>query len=244
MKKFSIGYTLAEVLITLGIIGIVAAIVLPRLLGNTSNSVNAASVARAVELTQNGISNIFQEVQNQTNGDTIPENLASIQLRDIFEGGGEEFLTDEDNLFSSTMGLMNTEEVDDYSINNIRNYSGNTLDNTLLENTHAYRFKKTNSVVIFQNIPEAGIANAENDDVIARIFIDANGSAEPNQTGRDVFLFGLTNNGHIVPAGSDAFNKNIFGSSIELFQNGCQEDIVDGLSCAARIVADKWTINY
>ena len=246
MNKIFKGYTLAEVLICVAIVGIVAAIVAPRLFISADSKINAGSVSRTVELIQNGFVNIMQEVQTRSEDDTMPANLASIQLSDLFEDGSEEYITDNDNLFASTMGLMGTEEADDYTINDIRNYSGNALGNGMLSNTHAYRFKKVNSVVIFQEVPNAGIANAEEDEVITRIFIDANGSATPNQVGRDVFLFGLTNSGHMVPAGSEAYNNNIFADEITLYQeqNGCQENITDGLPCAARIMADKWNINY
>ena len=49
------GFTLAEVLITLAIIGIVAAMVLPALFSNGKNAANSIALARAVELLQDGV---------------------------------------------------------------------------------------------------------------------------------------------------------------------------------------------
>ena len=244
MKKFFKGYTLTEVLVCVAIVGIAAALVLPSLVNNSRDKVNVATLARAVELIQNGMTNIMQEAQNHSEDDVAAANLASIQLSDIFEDGGDAFITDDDNLFAETRGIMGTELVDDYVINNIRNYSGGALANGMLTNTTAYRFTKTTPVVIFQNVPADNIANAEDDDVITRIFIDANGSSGPNQIGRDVFLFGLTNSGIVVPAGSEAYNKNIFNEEIALYQDGCGDEITDGLPCAARVMAEKWNINY
>ena len=247
MKKMILGFTLAEVLICVAIVGIIAALVLPPLVNNTNNNVNVNSVARTVELIQNGFVNIMQEAQSRSEDQTASANLASIRLSDILEDGGDDYITDDDNLFASTMGLMGTEEVNNYNVNNIRDYSGNALGDGLLADTLTYKFKKVNSVVIAQNVADAGIAEAEDDDVITRIFIDANGNGAPNQIGRDIFLFGLTNNGHMVPAGSEAYNKNIFAEEILLYQNangGCQNNITNGLPCAARIMADKWNINY
>ena len=247
MKKKLKGYTLAEVLVCVAIVGICAALVAPALFNNTRSAVNINSVARAVELVQNGMVNIMQTAQNNSDDDTAPANLASIQLSDLFEDGGDDYITDDDNLFASTMGIMNIEEVEDYTINNIRDYSGDALGNGLLSDTHAYRFKKGNSVIIFQNVSQNGIANAEDDEVITRIFIDANGAAAPNQIGRDVFLFGLANNGQMVPAGSEAYNNNLFAEELPLYtdeDNGCMENITDGLPCAARIMADGWAMNY
>ena len=246
MKKNLNGYTFIEVMICVAIVGVVAALVMPRVLNTTGNSVNATSVARAVELIQNGMSNIMQEAQNQSDEEIAVANLASIQLKDLFDNNNEAYLTDGANLFSETMGFMGTEEADDYSINDIRNYTGGALGNGMLTNTHAYKFKKTTPVIIYQEVPQANIANAEDDEVITRIFIDANGSKNPNQTGRDIFLFGLTNNGVLVPAGSQAYNE--FDNTVAV--NGCnpnnagEEQPGNGLACTARLMADKWTINY
>ena len=242
MKNTLKGYTLAEILVTLAIVGVVAALVLPHLLGNATSKANEGAVKRAVELMQNGITNIMQEAQNRSEDGSMPANLASIQLDDIQENGGNAYLTDDDNLFSETMALMGTEEVADYTINNIRNYSGNALEGGMLSNTHAYKFKKATPVIIFQNVSANGIANAEDDEVITRIFIDANGSTAPNEVGRDVYLFGLTNSGLMVPAGTDAYNNNIINDNIALYDaqaGGCISNITDGLSCAAKIMMEK-----
>ena len=247
MKKIFRGYTLAEVLICLAIVGIIAAMVLPSLISKAGKNVNANSVARTVELIQNGMANIMQMAQNRNEEGTAPANLASIQLSDIMEDGGDDYITDNDNLFALTMGIMGTEEVEDYNVNNIRDYSGNELEDDLLSDVYTYKFKKVNSVIIFQGITGNRIVNAEDNDVITRIIIDANGPDTPNRVGQDVFLFGLTNSGHMVPAGSDAYNDNIFNEAIVLYQDnnaGCLDNITTGLPCAARLMADGWHINY
>ncbi len=247
MKKNLHGFTLAEVLVCVAIVGITAALVLPGLVSNVSSNVNVGGVARSVELIQNGMANIIQLAQNRSDEDIAPSNLAAIEVQDVLENEDGGFITDDDNLFALTMGIMGTEEAENYTINNIRDYSGNALGNGMLTDTSAYRFKKGNSVIIFQNVPNAGIGEAEDDEVITRIYIDANGNAAPNRIGRDVFLFGLTNIGHLVPAGSEAYNNNIFDENITLYQDtdaGCMQDITNGYACAARIMADKWNIEY
>lgn len=240
MKKKFNGYTLAEVLITLAIVGVIAALVVPRLVNNTNNATISSSLARGVELTQNGMANIMMEAQNRSDEEIAPANLASIELRDILGGEDEDYITDGANLFASTMSFMGTEEVNNYNIDSIRNYAGGVLGNGMLTNTHAYKFKKANPVIIFQEVPAAGIADKDNDDIITRIFIDANGSSGPNRTGRDVFLFGLTNSGHMVPAGSAAYEE--FDDNVTA--GACDNQPGDGLACAARVMADKWNINY
>ena len=247
MRKIFKGYTLAEVLVCVAIVGICAALVAPALFNNTRSAVNINSVARAVELVQNGMVNIMQTAQNNSDDDAAPANLASIQLSDLFEDGGDDYITDDDNLFSETMAYMNIERAEDYNINNIIDYSGDEIGGEAFADMLAYRFKKNNAYIIVQSTTQDGIADAADDDVITRILIDANGPAAPNQIGRDVFLFGLANNGQMVPAGSEAYNNNLFAEELPLYtdeDNGCMENITDGLPCAARIMADGWAMNY
>ncbi len=52
MKK---GFTLAEVLITLGVIGIVAALTIPSLISNHNKSVTAARLSKAYNTVSNAI---------------------------------------------------------------------------------------------------------------------------------------------------------------------------------------------
>ena len=82
--------------------------------------------------------------------------------------------------------------------------------------------------------------NADRDTIVARVIIDANGVAAPNRFGEDVFLFGLTNNGTLIPAGSKQYND--FDDNVAV--DACADTAGDGLACAARVMADKWEIKY
>lgn len=74
MKKQN-AFTLAEVLITLGIIGVVAAMTMPTLLNSTQNKQYITAYKRALsELSQAGTINYAQEFTDFSNGE-IPEIL-------------------------------------------------------------------------------------------------------------------------------------------------------------------------
>ena len=55
MKKF--GFTLAEVIVTLGIIGIVAAITIPALISGSQDQANAAKLSSSVNTIENAFAN-------------------------------------------------------------------------------------------------------------------------------------------------------------------------------------------
>ena len=77
--------------------------------------------------------------------------------------------------------------------------------------------------------------------IIAKVIIDANGAEQPNKFGEDVFLFGLTNRGVLIPAGSEKYHD--FDNTVAT--GACSGDGVgDGTACAARVMADKWEIKY
>ena len=77
------------------------------------------------------------------------------------------------------------------------------------------------------------------------------GIAKPNKKGRDIFAFGLTTKGKLVPAGTkkvQEFTANVtndLGSSVPLAEDGCKDgNITNGWSCTARVIQDGFKINY
>lgn len=242
MKDFNKGFTLGEILICLAIVGVIAALSLPRVAMYKEKTVIGTSLGRTVLNLQNGFSNIIQRTQDISNSDTPITTLDGIQLKNLFsnvpDGLNEEaYLIDNDYLFSLTSDMIGTLPATNYDTSGIRDYDGNNI-NFLSENTHAYRLSKLKSVVIYEEI----VKDAEGDDgILTRVLIDANGVKEPNRLGQDIFLFGLANNGHLIPAGSDEYNR--FDNAVAV--NSCTKDNPGtGAACAAKVMQDKWKIEY
>ncbi len=244
MRDKKRAFTLTEVLITLSIIGVLAALIMPGLRNSMSRDSRALSLARTVELFQHGITEIFNEVQQRNIESSHVTELSAIKLKDLYDADSEGYLTDEFNLMEAAGSFMGVEKFDDYNVNLIKDYSGNVASGDLTKDANVYRFKKLNSVVIFQKIPSTGVDTAKNDEILTRVVIDVNGVKPPNLLANDVFLFGLSNNGQLIPAGSEAYNNNIYGDDVESYQEGCKDSIDTGISCAARVASDGWKINY
>lgn len=229
------GFTLAEVLITLGVIGLVAALTLPSMYNNYQKALIGKTLARSVELVEQGMLNIRQEAQlNNETGDTF-ETLSSIKKSDLGLSGSS-YITDSNAFYNSTKSFLGIEN-SDYDVTNISAFAGN-LDTNLKSLYTAYKFNKLNAIVAFQN--KTG-TTTNNDSIISRVIIDANGAAKPNTFGKDVFIFGLTNSGTLIPAGTQKYAD--FDSKIPA--DGCSGSSVgNGTACAARVMADKWEIKY
>lgn len=89
---------------------------------------------------------------------------------------------------------------------------------------------------------------------IAILYIDVNGEKLPNQFGRDLFQFTVSNDGRLLPAGGK--DKALFDNQSELSSNSyywrsssasssykCEKGS-SGYACAARIIENGWVMDY
>lgn len=86
-KNFKVGFTLAEVLITLGIIGVVAAITIPTLIANTNGSKyrsqfkkTVSTIIQAVRLNQANYDFTFADVSEQCGGRDFEKHTSDTKM--------------------------------------------------------------------------------------------------------------------------------------------------------------------
>lgn len=230
-------YTLTEMILCVGIVGIIAALTIPTLINNTNQSTLTAVLARTFELTQIGMTNIIQEANRNSEDGNPVTGLSAIQKKDIGLDG-DDYIMDDDNYGNLLRGYFDIDDFEGYATANIKDYTGADINEAISADLNAFRFKKLNSAVIFQKAQN--LDNANRDTIVARVIIDANGVAAPNRFGEDVFLFGLTNSGTLIPAGSRQYFD--FDNNVEV--DACADTAGNGLACAARVMADKWEIKY
>ena len=272
MKK---GFTIAEILITMGIIGVAAALVLPNMVSKINRNTVGITLSRAVELTEKGFADMLsvarENAANATDfnhGEELIDpgsisRLSMLQKR-FFDGVGGDFILENPyeliDRASSYIGVDNIDDnVGDYS--DLLANAGLFANGFLLQPTF-FKLKKINAYLIFDDDGTNDVNIADDPDiVIRRIFFDTNGENAPNEVGEDIFLFGLTDSGHLVPAGSSAYLDNLWdnalggGLSVPILDgndpNGTcsgtsipNNNIIARLSCAARVVQDGWRVNY
>ena len=191
-SKFA--FTLAEVLITLGIIGVVAAMTIPNLIENVRNRDLQVQLKKAYS-EWNQISMQFMEDHEQS----IPDFVA--------EKGNSAFL----------------KEIPKY-LKGFSKYSDWTWDGTSDNETNInampyliYSMKGIKSVPMCDNVSMRSDISGKHiwlDDPPVkgyngpRLCIDLNGSKRPNTLGIDIFYFLFTTDGHIIPEGADHPDNN------------------------------------
>ena len=187
-------FTLAEVLITLGIIGVVAAMTLPTLI-NMTNKKELEVALKKTYSELNQASMLFKENEGYSVADAM-NGLAEgyQQYKDTintfikyFQGGHK----------YSNATHSNVDEIEGYIIH----FLDGRQTNRLVCNNSGYYTDNTGRIFAFNDGP----ANSnENGPVIC---VDTNGEKRPNRYGYDIFLFLFTIDGHIIPMGQEHKNN-------------------------------------
>ena len=196
------GFTLAEVLITLVIIGVIAAMTIPSLMNNTNEQETVVAVKKAYSV----LAQAYQRVRAE-NGEIIPSTLGS-STDEATKTLGEMFAkqlntqkicgmsTDEDCFSTQNGGMYKYFDGRDwYNFNYSADDYRMALSDGMSVGVHGY--------------PEYIMAgnNESLQNVIGHINVDINGYKSPNAAGKDLFTFYITKYG-ILPLGTPDDTSN------------------------------------
>ena len=184
------GFTLAEVLITLGIIGVVAALTIPTLIANYKYMV-LENQLKAAYSDLNQAAKMFQV----HNGMSVSEYNAENGTGNTFKEFQKEFnavLKKSNSNWASTDENGNSIGASPYKWEDI------TGTNKRVSNCDASGFfwDTQGRVISFDDAPKSG----ENG---PKICIDINGTKAPNRFGQDYFSFIFTTDGYVIPWGQE-----------------------------------------
>ena len=220
------GFTLAEVLITLGIIGVVAALTAPALVLSSRNEANAAKLSVVVSNLENAFTTaIAQEGASSLYGTKMWAAVKNVETPG--EGGNEGAMTlgvnsGEDQIarFVGELGRyinLNGFKRERYSVYYGSNgpYAMSSDGGTGAQNadiSDCFPIEMKNGAVMFIRAFSNGAnVNQTEDEIVALggslysnaadIFIDVNGVSAPNVVGRDLFHFYISERGILHPVG-------------------------------------------
>lgn len=233
--KYSGAFTLAEVLITLGIIGIVAAMTLPTLIKNNQRKETEARLQKAYST----ISQAFLSAQAKhgeakywpewDDAETILTKYIAPEIK-----GAKVFPTNTSiaNLMCYEGKFHSGVGVNDEATQYI------WMDKVYLSTP----FLKNNTASIKLMDGTCIGLNKASEKYSKQMFIDTNGSYRaPNMAGKDLFFFVVEDN-NIKPRGYDWTVSDLFNPETG---NSCHgKALHGGLVCAAKIMGDGWTIKY
>lgn len=262
MKKQ--GFTLAEILITLGIVGVVAALTAPALVQNVGSAQVGPKLAKAVSTFEVANENMLNEAGAPT-----------IQAAGALSGDGA---NEEANYINALANYMKVKYYDDSSSSDkystvVKMYDGSAFKNPKAE-------QKVNNKVVKISVVGLNPVEASNHLALSKdgflygvdvdsnvgatkteyvrrpaitlynktaaeahntpcgtVIIDVNGKAKPNKMGNDIFLFTLMADGTLEAYGANgAWNTG---------EDKCnQSTVTTGNSCGASVLENDRKVIY
>ena len=214
-------FTLAEVLITIGIIGVVAAMTLPSLINNSQKKELEAGLKKNYSVIQQAL--MMYQAQN---GEKLQGNvLAKHELKPII-------IKYFDVLIDCGYGSGDPNEacVPMYEIDNqnyhayYKTYNNLAMRFALLDDGQF--ILKDGSTVFIENAGES----------LSLITVDVNGFIKnPNRWGHDLFTFQLMADGRLLPMGADGttFSNETIYCSVN------SNNIYNGVGCTNKALTEK-----
>ena len=174
-------FTLAEVLITLGIIGVVAAITLPNLMTAYKARVLRSQFMKSFSL--------IQQAYKMMEADGVSSSPTDY---DRISGDDSSFKTVFQRYFTGTTDCWYNKSAPCYNMTTYfyKMFDGKTTLNTPFLDDGQFALKD-GTLFMFENPASSNPANCR-----AWVFVDINGiNVKPNRLGYDLFVFQLTDNG-------------------------------------------------
>jgi len=258
MKK-KIAFTLAEVLITIGVIGVVAAMTIPTLISNYQKRAWTAQLQKTYAVLNQGFRRMLAD-----------DNVSALSQTETFQSIGGESANDG---YGNYKKCSYNEDIDSENCknfySNLRKYFQIAEIKELLPNDYKplYQDKKTSLYyrlyrkVIFLSDGTMLYGDFDSHDSLDRndtlmggrvgiIRVDLNGIKKPNIIGRDIFLFWVGDNGIVYPYGSLAasdYNRDGdlgYWKTSELPKYMCNPGTEsEGAACTARVL-EEGKMNY
>lgn len=253
-NNFECAFTLAEVLITLGIIGVVAALTMPALIQRHNKIVWVNQLKKSVNTLENGFKMAMAEDGVENLADTSLWQSAAISKCQYFDPSDSR-CTNFANQFKKYFNVT-------YNMDGSRVYTRlNHNRQTCVRTSMFINFTDGSQIYLWlRSTP--GYSSGGHHSEIATIDIDVNGVKKPDQVGRDWFQFGVTQTGQVIPYGSEAAIKLYCESTTDNSQDfsGCFSSLKStdtwdtssiyncvggyGYQCAARIMEKGWKMDY
>ena len=222
-------FTLAEVLITLGIIGVVAAMTIPTVVKNYRRAVSISKLKKTYSTLQ-------QAIQR-----TMATNLGYSYVN--FSDGNTQSMIDWYNYYLKPNLRVQKDCFDEEGC-----WHSKAPTKLLNGNNHPWDSGTVGiggNIIVFRTFDNVfvnmdGANAADVADVygvnVARdalvMHVDVNGDQEPNVVGRDIFIF-VFNNEVLIPAGNDKTNDEV---NADCSENG------NGYFCFSYILRNDWKI--
>ena len=208
-------FTLAEVLITLGIIGVVAAMTMPSLIQNYQEKATVTKLKKCYSL----VSQAYVSILNDEGGSDTLQAGDDLEMMEKFG----KYLKYQKTCGRNKGCFPNV---------TYKSVTGNGYSKWEDDTTDRSRAILTDGTLIMFN-KSAMWGGNEGNYLYAQIYVDINGFKGPNQLGRDFFYFYISPE-KIVPAGAKALEEK---NEDQKFTKNCIQQ--NGYACAAWVIYNE-----
>lgn len=245
----NIGFTLAEVLVTLAIIGIVAEMTIPALMNNFQKQVYVTQLKK-----------FYSEFNQGMKLYELSQDCSDLKCTGIFTGGPN--YTEQSDAMHKTFKII-SECINTTACQKQIKYLGNSSSELQFQPGYVFMtadgFKVGLTAFSCDNAWGTTIP-AKLKDVCGYFLVDVNGDKPPDTYGRDVFGFYIGNDGNLYPRYGVDYAKAV--SNTENYQTStyywgsypmsseCGQPTnsiiteATGRGCSARIMEQGWQMNY
>lgn len=239
----SFAFTLAEVIIVIGIIGVVAELTIPEVIGNFQKDQYIVSLKKFYTNFNQALSMMAMDAGCTGN----------LKCTGLFDSGS----TDADlfNALSPYFRVIN--DCGNVSSNTCfpspinQRYDGTGTSSPAWGGTSWYRFVTSDGMsYMINNLANGCAALATGTAYLtqncAQVYVDINGFKSPNRSGKDIFLFYISNGRGplLYPYGGEEGTSTYIWNSGSATGN-CSSDAANaGSYCAAQVIGEGWQITY
>lgn len=236
------GFTLAEVLITLAIIGVVATLAVPAL----NNSIQKNKVGPSLRKFISVMENANQRLLGDSDVITISSLL---DVNDDWEKTPDEYYQ---KISKYLLGVVRDYHIYMKNDHSFYDYNGSGYPG-LYDPPNAFQMQDGSEFKYYVR-PRPAVHNGSYKGYIAEIQYDINGfETKPNRDGKDMFHFYMDDNGTLVPFGGStflgAYTDRANAESAEPEWRGgedpCNDQkVANGMNCAGSVADNNWKVIY
>lgn len=250
IRRFK-AFTLAEVLITLGIIGVVAALTIPTLMANNQKTQYVTALQKAYSSSAQALTQMVHDMNCGSDLQCTGLFVTGMSHADLGAAFARYFKVVQ--TCPSTTGTCWATSIDQY-------YDGSSGTSiSQVRNTADYKFITADGIAYYvHNFAGDGDVDCSyswGSDVLGYmsqicgyIMIDVNAGKRPNYFGRDVFQFYFTNGrgAKLYPSGGidDATTLYWNNGNADRCSSSSTGAAKDGTYCSGRIVEKNWQMDY
>ena len=245
MKKL-FGFTLAEVLVTMGIVGVVAALTTPVLVTNVRRQGYATTLRATVTDIENAFSSaIINEQADDLYGTRLWQHAPITTASSSADR--QQFIADLREVMKINGADANNNSVTYYTSRGLATHvlaaNGGVGAVSNLDNNYIPISLKNGAIMFIRtfNAANGGEINA------ADIWIDVNGPAAPNTIGRDLHPWYLSSNASMLPCGGQELAD---AGEMNSWRNTCTNGNFGnngnwgGVTCTGRLVENNYVFDY